>query len=86
VEPRSATDREVPRFRELAKAEDLDVERAGVSFAAARHRQLHVVETEDGHSRILPIGGKRATGEAHSQFSIHNSQFVRGHKRTGIEN
>lgn len=49
LEPAPATTRELGRLRDFGQAKDVAVEASGVALPAFRHRQLDVLEGEDGH-------------------------------------
>jgi hypothetical protein len=52
-EPGAAAHREMRRLLPFSEAEEVEVERAGVGFASARHRELHVMESDDRHGRRI---------------------------------
>jgi hypothetical protein len=49
VKPSSSAPRKADGLGNLVQPEDIAIETPCLFFTAARHRQLHVVESKDGH-------------------------------------
>ena len=53
-EPAATADREMIRLRDMRDAEHSFVEGDGFGLESGRHRQLHMIQTNDPHAAILP--------------------------------